>query len=188
MLSIDSDLGRHITLGNYILDHRVVPTRDLFSHTLTGESRPPYEWLSQVAFAISHRVMGLDGVILLTAILISVSILVVFRHSIHRSGSPLVALFVTLLAAAATSIHWLPRPHIFTFLLLAIWINELEKIRRTENANLFIFPSIMAVWANLHGGFIFGFLVLAAYAAGWLWDRWKIKPLSKQEKIFSSQE
>jgi hypothetical protein len=41
MLSIDSDLGRHLTLGNYILDHRIVPTRDLFSHTLLGHPDLP---------------------------------------------------------------------------------------------------------------------------------------------------
>lgn len=171
MLSIDSDLGRHITLGNHILNNYNVPTRDIFSHTLNGASRPPYEWLSQVIFAISHRLLGLDGVILLTAILISVSILVVFRHSIHRSGSPLIALFVALLAAAATSLHWLPRPHVITFLLLAIWIHNLEKLRTGEQIKIYIFPLIMLFWANLHGGFIFGFLALAAYFAGWVWDR-----------------
>ncbi len=173
MLSIDSDLGRHITLGNYILYHRVVPTHDLFSHTLTGVSRPPYEWLSQVAFAISHRLLGLDGVILLTAILISISILVVFRYSIHKSGSPLVALFVTLLVAAATSLHWLPRPHVITLLFLAIWIHNLEELRTGRRVGIYVFPLLMLLWANLHGGFIFGFLALAAYVAGWLWDRWR---------------
>lgn len=173
MLSIDSDLGRHITIGNYILDHRVVPTQDLFSYTLTGVSRPPYEWLSQVAFAISHRLLGLDGVILLTAILISASMLVVFRHSIYRSGSPLVALFVIFLVAAATSLHWLPRPHVITFLILAIWINNLEELRTGRRVGLYIFPLLMLCWANLHGGFVFGFLALAAYVAGWLWDRWR---------------
>lgn len=171
MLGIDSDIGRHLTLGNYILEHRIVPTRDMLSHTLNGESRPPYEWLSQVAFAVSHQLLGLDGVILLTAIVISASILAVFRHSIHRSGSPLIALFVALLAAATTSLHWLPRPHVVTFLLLAVWIHNLEKLRTGEQINIYIFPLIMLFWANLHGGFIFGFLALAAYFAGWVWDR-----------------
>ncbi len=171
MLSIDSDLGRHITLGNYILDNRIVPTRDIFSHTLIGESRPPYEWLSQVMFAISNRLLGLDGVILLTAIIVGTSILVVFRHSMHRNGMSLVAIFVTLLATAATSLHWLPRPHVITFLLLALWIHNLEELRVGKSVREYVFPLIMLFWANLHGGFIFGFLALAAYTAGWLFDR-----------------
>jgi hypothetical protein len=33
----------------------------------------------------------------------------------------------------------------------------------------------MLLWANLHGGFIFGILAWAAYFAGWLWGRWRNK-------------
>ncbi len=184
MLSIDSDLGRHLTLGNYILDNRVIPTRDLFSHTLTGESRPPYEWLSQVAFAISYRLLGLDGVILLTALIVSAAIAIVFRQSVRRSGSLLISLVITLLAIAATSIHWLPRPHIITFLLLAIWVEKLERIRRSDNIGIYFFPLTMLFWANLHGGFIFGFLTLAAYTAGWAWDRLRKQATNEIGKKF----
>lgn len=175
MLSIDSDLGRHLTFGNYILDHRIVPTRDLFSHTLPDQPRPPYEWLSQVFFAISYRLLNLDGVILLTAIIIGITALLIYQYSNHRSQSPLIALIVTLISAVATSIHWLPRPHIITFLLLAIWIGKLEQLREKERVSVYIFPLIMMFWANLHGGFVFGFLAWGAYLAGWLWDKWQGK-------------
>lgn len=171
MLSIDSDLGRHLTLGNYILEYRVIPTNDLFSHTLTGESRPPYEWLSQVVFEIANRSLGLDGVILLTAFILSAVIFLLYQHTFNRSQSALISLLVVLLATAATSIHWLPRPHIITFLLLVIWIHNLEELRAGKPIKIYVFPLIMLFWANLHGGFIFGFLALAAYAAGWSWDR-----------------
>ncbi len=170
MLSIDSDLGRHLTLGNYILDNRIIPTRDIFSHTLTNQPRPPYEWLAQILFAISNNLLALDGVILLTALLISASIGIVFLQSFRRSRSPLIALLVSFLAAAATSIHWLPRPHVVTFILLGLWVNELERLRAQEKTNLFVFPFLMLFWANLHGGFIFGFLALGAYFGGWAWE------------------
>lgn len=171
MLGIDSDLGRHLTLGNYILDHRVIPTSDLFSHTLTGASRPPYEWMTQVLLAIANRLLGLDGVILLTAALIAVTFSLLYDDSLRRSQSPLISLTVTLLAVAASSIHWLPRPHIITFLFIAIWLSKLEQLRRNEPVRPFIFPLLMLLWVNLHGGFIFGFLALTAYFAGWLWDK-----------------
>src|SRR5512134_79686 len=85
MLSIDSDLGRHLTLGNYILDQRVIPTRDLFSHTLLKSPRPPYEWLSQVLFALADRLLGLDGVILFTAIIIAITFTLTFSFANRRS-------------------------------------------------------------------------------------------------------
>ncbi|MCC6567827.1 MAG: hypothetical protein IT315_01170, partial [Anaerolineales bacterium] len=171
MLSIDSDLGRHLALGSYILEHHAIPTNDLFSHTLTGESRPPYEWLSQVIFDIANRSLGLDGVILLTAFILSAVILLLYQHTFNRSQSVLISLLVVLLATGATSIHWLPRPHIITFLLLVIWVHNLEKLRTGKPIKIYVFPLIMLFWANLHGGFIFGFLALAAYVAGWAWDR-----------------
>ncbi|MBV6400662.1 MAG: hypothetical protein CNIPEHKO_00956 [Anaerolineales bacterium] len=184
MLSIDSDLGRHLILGKHILEQRVIPTHDLFSHTLTGESRPPYEWLSQVIFEIANQWLGLDGVILLTAILLSAVILLLYRHCFNRSQSVLISFLVVLIATGATSIHWLPRPHVITFLLLAIWIHNLEKFRTGKQIKIYFFPLLMLFWANLHGGFIFGFLAFAAYFAGWLWDKWRNRASMESGKKF----
>lgn len=171
MLSIDSDLGRHLTIGNYILDNLTIPTRDLFSHTLSNQSRPPYEWLSQILFALADRLLGLDGVIILTAATIAITFRLVFLFASRRCGSPIVAFSITFLAIGASSIHWLPRPHIITFLLLAIWIENLDQLRKGRTVNLILFPLIMLFWANLHGGFVFGILVWLAYMAGWIWEK-----------------
>lgn len=175
MLGIDSDLGRHLVLGDYILDLHGIPTKDILSHTLTGHSRPPYEWASQVVFAVSHRILRLDGVILLTAAIISLTFLLLYQHSNRRSNSPLISLLLIFLAAPATSIHWLPRPHMVTILLLVIWIDKLEQMRKGNPIRLSSFPMIMLIWANLHGGFIFGLLALGAYGAAWAWERWMNK-------------
>ena len=171
MLSIDSDLGRHLVLGDYILDNSTIPTRNILSFTLDGEPRPPYEWLAQMLFALAHRLLGLDGVILLTATLIGFTFAILFQHTNDRNKSPLIACILVFLAVAAASIHWLPRPHIVTIFLLVIWIDRLERLRREETSRLFAFPLIMLFWANLHGGFIFGFLAWGAYLTGWLWEK-----------------
>jgi hypothetical protein len=173
MLSIDSDLGRHLTIGNYILDQRIIPIRDLFSHTLPNQPRPPYEWLSQILFAFFNRLLGLDGVILFTAITIALTFTLVFKLAARRCESPIISFLLTCLAVGATSLHWLPRPHIITFLLLAIWIGNLEQLRKGKPIRLFTFPLIMLFWANLHGGFVFGMLTWGAFFAGWLWDKWQ---------------
>src|SRR5512138_3641789 len=82
MLNTDSDLGRHLVLGNYILDERRVPTTDILSYTKAGEPRPPYEWLSQVMFALADRLLGLDGVVLLTALAIGAAFTLVFAEAL----------------------------------------------------------------------------------------------------------
>lgn len=171
MLGLDSDLGRHLVLGNIILDEYFVPTHDLLSHTRTGLSRPPYEWLSQVIFVLAIKVLELDGVILLTAFIIALTFLVLYQQTYRRSSSAILTSFVVLLAIGASSIHWLPRPHIFTFFFLAIWIDLLDLLSNDGPVNLYVFPLTMLVWVNFHGGFIFGILAWIAYIAGSLWER-----------------
>lgn len=173
MLNIDSDLGRHLTLGQFILDTHQIPTRDLLSFTKAGQPRPPYEWLAQLAFAIAYRLMNLDGVVILVAIILALTFAFVYNDSSQRSSMPLLSLVITPWAAAASSIHWLTRPHIFSFLLLAVWIHWLEHIRTGKRIRLWLFPFLMLIWANTHGGFVFGFLTWSAYLAGWLVDYWK---------------
>ena len=49
-LNIDGDLGRHITLGQFIIENKMIPNNDLFSHTMPGEPLTPHEWLAEVMF------------------------------------------------------------------------------------------------------------------------------------------
>jgi hypothetical protein len=170
MLNVDSDLGRHLTLGQYILASHEIPTHDVLSFTKTGESRPPYEWLAQVLLAVAYRLLDLDGVVLLTSLVIAVSFSVIYTDSVERSDAPILALLVVAWAAAASSLHWVARPHVFSFLFFAIWLSRLDKLRRNERVALWQFPALMLIWVNTHGGFIYGFLACAAYLAGWLFD------------------
>ncbi len=173
MLNTDSDVGRDLALGTYMLREHQIPTHDLLSFTKAGQSRPPYEWLAQVLFAAAYRLMGLDGVVLLAALVIALSFSVVYRDAMRRSEGPMLALWLTAWGAAASSLHWLTRPHIFSFLMFALWLEGLERIRKNQSIPLWRFPVGMLVWANLHGGFVFGFLAWAAYLFGCTWEAWR---------------
>lgn len=170
MLNTDSDLGRDITLGNIILASRAVPTTDALSWTKAGEPRPPYEWLAQVLLAASYRVLDLDGIVLLTALLIGAAFAVVCVDALERSGTPVIALVVSAGAAVASSLHWLARPHVFTFVFFALWLRTLEQVRTAATRAWWPLPLMMLVWVNMHGGFVFGFAALVAYIVGWVWD------------------
>ena len=166
LFSADGDLGRHITIGTYMIENRNIPTRDIFSHTMTGERLVPHEWLAQVALASAHALMGLSGDVVLAAILIATTFTLTYREMIRRNVSQILALVITILAAFASSLHWIARPHLFTFLLLAIWSYQLEYNSR----KVWLFPIIMLIWANTHGAFIAGFVIWGAHMAGWVWD------------------
>ncbi|MFH1186473.1 MAG: hypothetical protein V1755_15795 [Chloroflexota bacterium] len=171
MLNIDSDLGRHLVLGTHMIESLSIPVRDVLSFTMPGDPRPPYEWLAQIVFAATHRLLGIDGVILLTSSVIASAFLLAFLDGRERSGSPLIALVLAVWAAAASSLHWLTRPHVFSFLFLVIWLRLLERLRLGHRQTAWQLPLVMLVWANSHGAFVIGFLTWSAYVAGWALER-----------------
>ncbi len=180
MLNVDGDLGRHMTIGRYILDNGRVPTTDLFSHTMLGQPLTPHEWLAQVLFALADRLMGLDGVVVLCGVVIATSFWLVYRLARAKSQALLVSVFVTVLAMAAASLHWLTRPHIFTFLLLAAWVSVLESMRRGQVKRWWQLPVLMLLWANLHGAFIAGFVTWGLFGLGLAWDAfWRRFPVGE---------
>jgi hypothetical protein len=166
LVNADGDIGRHITIGNYIAENRTIPTTDVFSHTMYGERLVPHEWLAQWILGRFHSWMGLDGVVALTSILITTAFTLTYLEIRKRGAYYLVALPVAVLAAFASSLHWIARPHVFTFLFIAIWTYLLADRR----SKVWYFPAIMLLWANTHGAFIAGFAIWLAHMAGWLWD------------------
>jgi len=173
MMNIDGDLGRHITLGNFILDTGTIPTSDPFSFSKSGDPLTPHEWLSDVMFSLIHKMAGLDGVVWLTALVLALSFWLIYRQSLKLSNMSVAALFCALLGASAASLHWLTRPHIFTILLTALWAIELEKVRIGLKKGWFIFPVMMVLWANLHGAFIAGLVIWALVFLGELLEEAK---------------
>ncbi len=168
--SLDGDLGRHIVIGNYIIANKTIPTSDIFSHTMTGQLLVPHEWLAQVLFSAANSVLGLSGVVLLAIIIIAITFTLTYREIIARNTFRVVALFASLWGAMTASLHWLARPHIFTFLFLALWTYQLEHVVEKKTNRIWIFPLLMLIWVNTHGAFIAGFVVLGAYIAEWLWE------------------
>lgn len=155
LLNMDGDLGRHLTVGAYILDSGKIPTSDIFSHTLSGSSFTPHEWLSEVLFVLAYRLLGLTGVVLLTAIVIGSVWYILSYKILSNIKSFYVSLILILIGIAASSIHWISRPHIFTYIFLLIWITVYHSSVNLRRKCLFLF-TIMVLWVNFHGAFITG--------------------------------
>lgn len=160
LLSRDGDLARHIVTGRHIL--REGPRfADVFSFSRAGEPFLAYEWLSQSIFALTDRAAGLPGIAVLCGFLMAATLALVVRYVRDADGDPWFAFIVGIAAAALTGVHWIARPHLFTYLALALLANVLRSPRRT----LLVVP-LFAVWANLHPGFLYGLVMLALWGLG----------------------
>lgn len=161
MLS-DGDTGWHIAAGNWILDHRAVPTVDPFSYTFAGKPWVAHEWLSEVLMALVYRAAGWSGIAVLFASAVAGMFFLVGAElrrwmSFHWLAVALTALFFLLQP------FMLARPHMLAWPMLAIWTIGLMRARERDRAPPLALAALMTLWANLHGSFLFGFVLLAAF-------------------------
>lgn len=171
-LGLDGDIGWHIRLGLRTLSGDL-PRTDTFSSTAYGRPLVGMEWLAEVCYAAAWRAGGLDAVVTLAGLLVAVtaaSLLAILRA---RRVPLLLALPLTLLALALTSIHWVARPHLFSFPLTLWWSEWLWRYWRDgQRRRLWWFPFVMVLWVNLHGGFLAGLILLGtAVAVAWAFPR-----------------
>jgi len=171
LLNGDGDIARHLTVGEHILQTASIPTRDLFSHSMAGQPFTPHEWLAEVVFAASYRWLGLDGVVLLSAVILAAAVTLVYMQAHQRSGMIFVPLALAVWAAVSAHVHWLTRPHLWTMLMVVVWSGQLERLRRGASRAWWVLPIVMFLWTNLHGAFIAGFVIWITYGAGMLWER-----------------
>ena len=156
----DGDVSWHIATGQWILDHRSIPQADPFSFTWLGKPWVPIEWLSEVIYAIAYRTAGYAGLAaVVTAALIALHA-AVFINASRRSRFallPLVAMDFVLIPMLSA------RPHLLTWPLLAIWTVLMLKAREEDRAPPVLAALLLTLWANLHGGFIFGLAIAGAF-------------------------
>ena len=170
MLNTDGDLPKHLSIGKYVVQGHLPPINDIFSYTRYGTPFAPHKWLSGVLFYLSYLLFDERGIVILSAFSLALTFTLIYTDAVSRARLRLPLLLLVLWGAAASSLHWIARPHIFTMLLLAIWLILNEKLASGQKIRLWYFPALMLVWNNIHGEFISGFLVTLACLGGWFWD------------------
>jgi hypothetical protein len=170
----DPDFWWHLATGKYIATHRALPDADPFTFSGPGavELRERLiltsYWLAQLTYYFAHAAGGLLGVIALRAGLLVAMFWTVFARMRRLGVAPLPSLLV--LAASLLSfgaVYTADRPQTFTFLFAAVLLGMLESIREGGRPS-WLLPPLMALWANVHGGFVVGDLLLAVFAVGCL--------------------
>src|SRR5689334_18970722 len=105
----DAGIGWHIRTGQQILLRHAIPHVDYFSSTMAGKPWFAWEWLFDVIVGELEKTLGLNGVVWFTGIVIATVFGGLLRLLIDRGVNVLVALLLTLLAASASTIHFLAR-------------------------------------------------------------------------------
>lgn len=160
----DGDTGWHIRTGEWILQNHQVPRVDIFSFSRPGQPWFAWEWLWDVGFAWIHSQGGLAAVVFVNLLLLSAIFVLLFQLVRRTCSNDIVSALVTIFALAGTSIHWLARPHLFSWLFLVIFGHLLSRAAEGRKELLYSLPVLMVLWTNLHGGFFVGIALVFSYA------------------------
>lgn len=156
----DGDVSWHIATGQWIIAHGAIPHADPFSFTWAGKPWVPIEWLAEVVYAAVFALAGYSGVAaVVTAALIALHALVYFNAArFTRWG--LVAIILMDLVLVPMM---LARPHLLAWPLIALWTWLMIRARDRDRAPPLAAALLMVVWANLHGSFVMGLAIAAAF-------------------------
>lgn len=160
---LDVDTYWHLRSGEWEVAHRAVLREDVFSFTQAGEPWIDHSWLSQIILYGAYAAVGDVGLALFTAVFGTVGMALIYRQ---MRADPLVRALVMVLGASAAAVFWSARPQMVSFLGCAIVLTLLREKWRGGPDWLWLIPPLMLFWANLHGGFALGFVLLALAMAG----------------------
>lgn len=170
--SVDTDTYWHLRAGQWQVENRTILREDLFSHTRAGEPWINHSWLSQILLYAAYDGFRDFGLALYTALLATAGMGLVYACT--KGAGPIVRAASVVAGAAAAAVFWSSRPHMISFLLGAVVYRLLWLWREEQKDWLWGIPPVMAVWANLHGGFAIGFILMALMLLGegvhWLFD------------------
>ena len=163
-LLADGDTGWHIAAGQWIFSHSQIPAKDIFSYTAADQSWTAHEWLADVLMAMGYSAAGWSGILLLYALAMAGLGSVLAVHA-RRWLEPWAATLLIIWMVAGTMPFILARPHVLAWIPLALWTVLLLRARDVDRTPPIAAAAVMIVWANLHGSFIFGLLLIAPFAA-----------------------
>lgn len=183
----EGDLFWHIKTGEWIWEHKAIPSEDPFTFTAQKEdpARPHFMrydiimkgyWLGQPILYSIYHFFGIPGIVIFRAFIIIFLLLILYLWMRKlRVGFETSLIFIFLVGFYMMSAG--DRPHYFSFLYFSVTAILLESLRqeyakkesRLKTGALsiaFSLPLLMLIWANTHGGYITGVALIFIYLVG----------------------
>ena len=123
-----------------------------------------HEWLTEVIMALTYNGFGVIG-LSIWKFMCTCTVVAFLAIGLAETGaSPSLQLCALVAATVVITPYTQFRPQLFTFVLFSAMLALLARHTYRGSARLWLVIPIMALWANLHGGFIVGIITLTLYA------------------------
>jgi hypothetical protein len=164
-----NDFWWHLKIGEYIYTTHTIPTTNMYAWSLPPNQPFFYaSWLAELLFYMLYRLGGLALIITTGTLLIGISIFLLALEAKRRSNSwrisaMVIALFCLMITSnlPIRTQMWAWIPFITTYIVL----------KRYSEGNirwwwLFLCPTCMVIWVNVHGSFLLGLILVFIFFLG----------------------
>lgn len=179
-LSLEQDLGRHLLFGKIMVETQQIIKVNLLSFTYPDFKYVNSHWLSEVIFYLINSLFGPLGLIVLTAVILIITALILFRFTHKRVAiSALVITFPIYLSFLIFRTD--VRPEIFSYLFTAIFTTVLFQFREKRTKLIYLLIPISLFWVNLHIYFAVGLgLIFLFIAEDFILNKFKLNKKNKE--------
>jgi hypothetical protein len=176
----NGDFYLSLVSGRFVAHHGFMEQYP-FATVAKGGTWLNQQWLSELAFFRISQVLGPTGLTILYAVLITAPLAILLWLCRRKGWAMLVAVTAFYFPGLLAVIH--PRAAGFTVVIFSLlvallavaWSSRVGVRARGRPAWLAgaAIVVLFALWANLHGGFIAGLLLLGLVMIGLAIDRWR---------------
>ncbi len=162
-LLLDPDTYWQIAIGQWMVDHRAVPWTDTYSFTMQGQPWMSTQWLAQVMYSQVYAWFGWAGPVALAALAIALTYVLLTRYLVRYLGDVPVMILLPVSFLMALP-HLYARPHVLALPVMVAWVAALLSAAERRETPPFVLAALMTLWANLHGGFVLGLMLIGPIA------------------------
>ena len=161
----DPDYFWHLRAGQWMIENGRLPINDPFLWSQETTRWVNHEWLSDILLFWVYERGGGAALSVVVAVLFCFTLWVMYRFANYYLPS-FPALILTVLGGSTVLIWVTVRPQSITYCLFAYFLTTL--IRYVDQGNtwaIWSLPPLVAIWANLHGAFVIGIVLIGMVAS-----------------------
>lgn len=156
----DTDLGWQLRYGEYFFQTGNFLKKNILTYFIPDYFWPNSYTLYQVLIYSVYKLGAFSGLSILNSILFTLAYFFFQKDSVRQPF--LNMLFFFLISFFSWHVFFLGiRSQLFSFFFFLLFWYLLKK--KDQKYNFFFLPLTICLWANFHGGYILGFLLLFAY-------------------------
>lgn len=177
---VDCETYMRLAIGRFTAQAGLSADADPFIYSIPGLRWRNPEWLGDLLLWGTYRLAGEGGLVALKLALFSVGWVLMYQLARRRGGSPLVVVALAMVVLAGSEWHMGERNELHLHWLVPAYGLVLDRGRHDRRWFWALLP-LGLLWANLHGSFKIGWLLIGAALAEALFgearDRALVRPL-----------